>query len=159
MIDLTMILSTLILYSTMIDLTMILYVDDAFFIFTWSGDTTNRVVWELRSDQQIQQPPHKHSNQPTIALAVWIDGAVWARKFWFDARKTRWHRQPKTERPSHHHPSPIAVCHVVRELLMIHVGGTRCVTSSTDQIMTIQAWITWTFECIRPCTLIFFFDG
>ena len=29
MIDLTMILSTLILYSTMIDLTMILYVDDA----------------------------------------------------------------------------------------------------------------------------------
>ena len=66
----TMILSTLILYSTMIDLTMILYVDDAFFIFTWSGDTTNRVVWELRSDQQIQQPAHKHSNQPTIALAV-----------------------------------------------------------------------------------------
>ena len=48
---------------------------------------------------------------------------------------------------------------LVRAVFMIHVGGTRCVTSSTDQIMTIQAWITWTVECIRPCTLIFFFYG
>ena len=31
----------------------------------------------------------------------------------------------------------------------LHVGGTRCVPSSTDHIMNIQARITWTVECIR----------
>jgi hypothetical protein len=37
----------------------------------------------------------------------------------------------------------------------IHVGGPRCVTSSTDHIPNIQAWITWTVEVIRGC--IFFY--
>ena len=44
----------------------------------------------------------------------------------------------------------------VREIFMIHVGGTRCVTSSTDQIMKIHARIPLTVECIRTCIFIFF---
>jgi hypothetical protein len=39
----------------------------------------------------------------------------------------------------------------VREIFLIHVGGTRCVTSSTDHIMKIRARITLTVECIRTC--------
>jgi hypothetical protein len=42
----------------------------------------------------------------------------------------------------------------VRAVFMIHVGGTRCVTSRTDNIMNIRARITLTVECIRTC--IFF---
>ena len=37
----------------------------------------------------------------------------------------------------------------VREVFIIHVGGTRCVTSSADRNMNRQARITWTVECIR----------
>ena len=40
-------------------------------------------------------------------------------------------------------------------LCYIHVGGTRCVPSSTDNIMNRQARITLTVECIRTC--IFFY--
>ena len=43
----------------------------------------------------------------------------------------------------------------VREVFVIRVGGTRCVTSSTDQIMNIHARIPLTVECIRTCILIF----
>ena len=43
----------------------------------------------------------------------------------------------------------------VREVFVIHVGGTRCITSSTDNILKILARITWTVECIRTCILIF----
>ena len=46
---------------------------------------------------------------------------------------------------------------VVREVLMIHVGGTRCVPSSTDNIMKIQAGITLTVEFIRGCIFLFLF--
>ena len=42
----------------------------------------------------------------------------------------------------------------VREVFLIHVGGTRCVTSSTDHIMNRQARITWTVECIRTCIFL-----
>ena len=42
----------------------------------------------------------------------------------------------------------------VREVFIIHVGGTRCVTSSTDNIMKIHARITLNDEFIRTC--IFF---
>ena len=35
---------------------------------------------------------------------------------------------------------------LVREVFVVHVGGTRCVTSSTDNIMKIQARITLTVE-------------
>jgi len=38
---------------------------------------------------------------------------------------------------------------------MVHVGGIRCVTSSTDNIMQIHARITLTVECIRTCIFIF----
>ena len=38
----------------------------------------------------------------------------------------------------------------------IHAGGTRCVTSSTDQIMNIHARIPLTVECIRTCIFFIF---
>ena len=42
-------------------------------------------------------------------------------------------------------------------VLMIHVGGTRCVTSSTDNIMKIRARITLIVEFIRGYIFIFLF--
>jgi len=39
----------------------------------------------------------------------------------------------------------------VKSVFMIHVGGTRCVPSSTDHTMKIHVRITWTVECIRTC--------
>jgi hypothetical protein len=41
-----------------------------------------------------------------------------------------------------------------RKVCVIHVGGTRCVTSSTDHSMNIRARITWTVECIRTCIFV-----
>ena len=46
----------------------------------------------------------------------------------------------------------------VREVFVIHVGGTRCVTSSTNNIMKIQARITLTVAFIRTCIFIFLVD-
>jgi hypothetical protein len=43
----------------------------------------------------------------------------------------------------------------VREVFVIHVGGTRCITSSTDHMMKILARITLTVEVIRCCLFIF----
>ena len=40
-------------------------------------------------------------------------------------------------------------------MFIVHVGGTRCVTSSTDQIMNIHARIPLTVECIRTCLFVF----
>ena len=40
-------------------------------------------------------------------------------------------------------------------VFVIHVGGTRCVTSSTDNIMKIRARITLTVEFIRTCLFLF----
>ena len=37
----------------------------------------------------------------------------------------------------------------VREVFLVHVGGTRCVTSSTDHNLKIHACITLTVEFIR----------
>ena len=45
----------------------------------------------------------------------------------------------------------------VKSIFIIHVGGTRCVTSSTDNIMKIRARITLTVEFIRGCIFIFLF--
>jgi hypothetical protein len=42
----------------------------------------------------------------------------------------------------------------VREVFMIHVGGTRCVTSSTGSMMNIHAGTTLTVECTRTCIFI-----
>jgi hypothetical protein len=44
---------------------------------------------------------------------------------------------------------------VVRGIYMIHVGCTRCVTSSTDNIMKRHARITLTVEFIRTCIFKF----
>ena len=46
----------------------------------------------------------------------------------------------------------------VREVFMVHVGGTRCVPFRTDHIMNILARITLTVEVIRTCIFIFLFD-
>ena len=43
----------------------------------------------------------------------------------------------------------------VREVFIVHVGGTRCVTSSPDNIMNIHARITLTVEVIRTCICLF----
>ena len=45
----------------------------------------------------------------------------------------------------------------VKSVFLIHVGGTRCVTSSTDNIMKIQARITLTVEFIRTVFFYFYF--
>jgi hypothetical protein len=45
----------------------------------------------------------------------------------------------------------------VREVFIVHVGGTRCVTSSTGKNRKIRARITWTVEFIRTCIFIFVF--
>ena len=46
----------------------------------------------------------------------------------------------------------------VKLVFVIHVGGTRSVTSSTDNIMKIHARITLTVEFIRRYIFIFLFD-
>jgi hypothetical protein len=46
---------------------------------------------------------------------------------------------------------------LVREVFIIHVGGTRYVTSSTDNIMKIHAGITLNVEFIRGYIFIFLF--
>ena len=43
----------------------------------------------------------------------------------------------------------------VSEVFIVHVGGTRCVPSSTDNIRKIHACITLTVEFIRTCIFIF----
>ena len=54
---------------------------------------------------------------------------------------------------------PIYVQVYVREIcIIVHVGGTRCVTSSTDHCMKIHARKTWTVEFIRTCIFLFVFD-
>ena len=45
----------------------------------------------------------------------------------------------------------------VKPVFIIHVGGTRCVTSSTDNIMKIHARITLNVEFIRGYIFIFLF--
>jgi hypothetical protein len=46
----------------------------------------------------------------------------------------------------------------VKSVVVIHVGGTRYVTSSTDNILKIRARITLTVECIRARIFLFLFD-
>ena len=45
----------------------------------------------------------------------------------------------------------------VKSVFVVHVGGTRCVTSSTANNMKIHARITLTVECIRTCIFLFLF--
>ena len=45
---------------------------------------------------------------------------------------------------------------MVREVFVIHVGGTRYVTSGTDNIMNIHARITLNVEFIRGCIFLFY---
>ena len=47
---------------------------------------------------------------------------------------------------------------LVREIcIIVHVGGTRCVTWSIDRIIQIHACITWGVELILAIFFIFFF--
>ena len=45
----------------------------------------------------------------------------------------------------------------VRAVFIIHVGGTRCVTSSTDHSMKRRARTTLSVEVIRTCIFVFLF--
>ena len=45
----------------------------------------------------------------------------------------------------------------VKSVFIVHVGGTRCVTSRTNNIMKIQARITLKVEVIRGYIFIFLF--
>ena len=45
----------------------------------------------------------------------------------------------------------------VKLVFIIHVGGTRCVTSSTDNSMKIRARITLNVEFIQTCIFLFLF--
>ena len=45
----------------------------------------------------------------------------------------------------------------VKSVFIVHVGGTRCVPSSTDNILKIRARITLTVEFIRTCIFLFLF--
>ena len=56
-----------------------------------------------------------------------------------------------------YHQVHVNIAAVVREVFVIHVGGTRCVTSSTDNIMKIRARITLIVEVIRGYIFIFLF--
>ena len=47
---------------------------------------------------------------------------------------------------------------LVREVFVVHVGGTRCVTFSTANNMKIRARITLTVEFIRTRIFLFLFD-
>ena len=55
----------------------------------------------------------------------------------------------------HHVPSGSVV--YVKLVFVIHVGGTRCVPSSTDNIVKIHARITLTVEFIRGYIFLFLF--
>jgi len=46
----------------------------------------------------------------------------------------------------------------VKSVFIIHVGGTRCVTSSTDNNLKKHARITLNVEFIRGYIFIFLFD-
>ena len=43
----------------------------------------------------------------------------------------------------------------VKSVFVVHVGGTRCVTSRTGKNIKRRARITLTVACIRTCILIF----
>ena len=59
---------------------------------------------------------------------------------------------------SHHSKdSRIALCWCVASVFFVHVGGTRCVTSSTDNNMNIHARTTLTVEFIRGYIFKFLF--
>jgi hypothetical protein len=48
----------------------------------------------------------------------------------------------------------LSVAAYVKSVFIVHVGGTRCVTSSTDNNLKILARITLTVEFIRTCIFI-----
>ena len=48
-------------------------------------------------------------------------------------------------------------CWYVKSVFIVHVGCTRCVTSSTDNIMKIHVRITLNVEFIRTCIFLFLF--
>ena len=59
------------------------------------------------------------------------------------------------------HVAPAAtfrnIANIVKVRSIVHVGCTRCVTSSTDHIMKIHVRITLTVEFIRGYIFIFLF--
>ena len=60
------------------------------------------------------------------------------------ARNTMATTRPKVLRAHGH-----TTTRYVKSVFIVHVGGTRCVTFSIENIMNIRARITWTVEFIR----------
>ncbi len=54
-------------------------------------------------------------------------------------------------------PQTAAVASYVTSFFVVHVGGTRCVPSSTDHNMKIHARITLIVEFIRTCLFLCLF--
>ena len=52
--------------------------------------------------------------------------------------------------------SNVRLTRYVKSVFLVHVGGTRCVTSSTDHIIKVQARITLSVEFIRTCIFYIF---
>ena len=62
------------------------------------------------------------------------------------------------ERPEHVGGAVVGAPRPVREIcIIVHVGGTRCVTWSIDRIIQRHACITWGVELILAIFFIFFF--
>ena len=61
----------------------------------------------------------------------------------------------KQDRVTHYGDDSPGPCQYVKSVFMIHVGGTCCVTSSTDNNMKIHARITLNVEFIRTCIFLF----
>ena len=55
------------------------------------------------------------------------------------------------------HKSHVTRVCQVKSVIIVHVGGTRCVTSSIDHSMKIHVRITLTVEFIRTCIILFLF--
>jgi hypothetical protein len=112
--------------------------------------------------------PHPDPHSRGTTLSEWMSSETWAQcrnleevnpevyknlgdelqtdfdwREWFELEK------PETETM----PGPFA--DLSGYVFIIHVGGTRCVTSSIENIMKICARITLTVAFIRTCIFLF----
>jgi len=119
---------------------------------------------ELAEFRREQQEHTTRARQTSSALLFWRQHHV--RKY-----VHTWHRHARDAARARQHlrlclrrMASLALrrCFVqwrstmkVKSVFIVHVGGTRCVTSSTDNIMNIHARITLTVEFIRGYIFIF----
>ena len=128
-----------------------------------SKDATASTEWWVpcRTTTCIGQTPRPPAPAPVRAICIiqihvciaWGIELILAHFFSSFSCMFDWH---------YHYDQMLAFFNVwlyqVREVFIVHVGGTRCVTSSTDNTMNIHARITLNVECIRTCIFIVLFD-